>query len=174
MIQGTMGCTRFYQLYRYFKASNLLDEASLEMHAKDWWKKIDPLITNFRNRAMEAFTPERDIAINELLIEAKGRSQHTLQIPSKAAGKGYKVYALYSLGYLYNFVFINRTQKIAEIPIKKGVRYTSTIIQYLMRRLLNGNTRHVIYLDNFFTTVSLLNIFKILKIKATGTCKAKN
>ena len=128
MIQGAMGCTRFYQLCRYFKASNLLDEASLEMHAKDWWKKVDPLVTNFRNRAMEAFTPGRDIAIDELFIEAKGRSQHTLQILFKAAGKGYKVYALCSLGYLYNFVFTSRTQKIAEVPVEKGVRHTSTII----------------------------------------------
>src|SRR5450755_2086769 len=111
---------------------------------------------------MEAFTPGHDIAINELLIEAKGRSQHTLQIPSKAAGKGYKVYALYSLGYLYNFVFISRTQKIAEVPVKKGVRYISIMIQYLMRRLPNGSTRHVIYLDNFFITVSLLSTFKTL------------
>jgi hypothetical protein len=121
---------------------------------------------------MKAFTPERDITIDKLLIEAKGRSQHTLQIPFKAAGKGYKVYALCSLNYLYNFVFTSRTQKIAEVPVKKGVRHISTIIQYLMRRLPNGSTRHVVYLDNFFTTVFLLSTFKALRIGTTGTCKA--
>jgi hypothetical protein len=82
------------------------------------------------------------------------------------------VYALCSLNYLYNFVFTSRTQKIAEVPVKKGVRHTSTIIQYLMRRLPNGDTRHVIYLDNFFTTISLLSTLKALKIRAAGTCKA--
>src|SRR5450755_4455102 len=123
---------------------------------------------------MEAFTPGRDITIDKFLIEVKKRSQHTLQIPFKTAGKGYKVYALCSLGYLYNFVFISRTQKIAEVPVKKGVRYTSIMIQYLMRRLPNGGTKHVIYLDNFFTTVSLLSTLKALGIGAAGIYKAGN
>jgi hypothetical protein len=127
-VQEAMGCTRFYQLCRYFKASNLFDEVSLDMHAQDWWKKVNPLVTNFRNRSREALIPGRDVAIDELLIEAKGRSKHTLQIPSKAAGKGYKVYALCTLGYLYDFVFTSRTEKIAEVGEVKNERQTSTMV----------------------------------------------
>jgi hypothetical protein len=68
---------------------------------------------------METIQLGRDIAINEHLIKCKGRSKHTLQIPSKAAGKDYKAYMACTIGYLYNFVFTNRTEKIAQIPIKK-------------------------------------------------------
>jgi hypothetical protein len=40
-----------------------------------------------------------------------------------------------------------------------------------MRRLPNGSTRHVVYLDNFFITVSFLSTLKALGIGAAGICK---
>jgi hypothetical protein len=78
---------------------------------------------------MEAIQPRRDIAIDEQLIECHGRLKHTLQILSKAAGKGYKVYAACIIGYMYNFVFTSRTKKIAEVSLIKNERQISTIVR---------------------------------------------
>jgi hypothetical protein len=130
------------------------------MQVKDWWKKVDPLVTRFRDRAKEALTPGRDVAIDEILVEVKGRSKHTLQIPSKAAGRGYKVYALCTHGYLYDFVFTSRIQKIAEVGEEKDVRQTFTMVQYLMKRFLNEGYHYIVYLDNFFITANLLASLK--------------
>jgi hypothetical protein len=107
---------------------------------------------------MEAIQPGRDIAIDEHLIKCLGRSKHTLQIPSKAAGKGYKVYMTSVIGYLYDFVFTSRTEKIAEVPMKKNERQTSTMVLQLLQRLPNKGKKHVVYLDNFFSTVELYPI----------------
>jgi hypothetical protein len=170
-VYEAMGCTRFYQLCRYFKVSDLHEEDSLDMQAKDWWKKVDPLVTLFRDRAREALTPGYACSIDEILVECKGRSGHTLQIPSKSAGKGYKVYALCVIGYLYDFVFTSRTQKIAEVPDKKGVRQTSTMVKHLMQRLPNEGKGYCVYLDNFFSTVELFSDLKNLGIGACETCK---
>jgi hypothetical protein len=120
---------------------------------------------------MEAIQPGRDIAIDEHLIKCHGRSKHTLQIPSKAAGKDYKVYMAYIIGYLYNFVFTNRTEKIAQVPMKKNERQTSTMIKQLLQTLPNQGKGHVVYLDNFFNTVKLYSDLKKLGIGACGTCK---
>jgi hypothetical protein len=78
---------------------------------------------------MEAIQSGRDVAINKHLIKCQGRSKHTLQIPSKAAGKGYKAYMACTIGYLYNFVFTSRTEKIAEISMEKNERQTTIMIK---------------------------------------------
>jgi hypothetical protein len=132
VIFEAMGCTRFHQLVRYFKASNAYEESFMNMQSEDWWKKVDPLCTNFRNRSMEVIQPGRDIAIDEHLIKCLGRSKHTLQIPSKAAGKGYKVYMTSVIGYFYDFVFTSRTEKIAEVPMKKNERQIFTMVLQLL------------------------------------------
>jgi hypothetical protein len=120
---------------------------------------------------MEAIQPGRDIAIDEHLIECKGRSKYILQIPSKAAGKGYKAYMACTIGYLYNFVFISRTEKIAQVLMKKNERQTFTMVKQLFQTLLNQGKGHVVYLDNFFNTIELYSDFKLLGIGACGTCK---
>jgi hypothetical protein len=76
------------------------------------------------------------------------------------------------LGYLYDFVFTSRTEKIAEIAEVRGVRQTSTMVKTLMQRLSGGGKGHVIFLDNFFSTVELFINLKRLRIGACGTCKA--
>jgi hypothetical protein len=119
---------------------------------------------------MEAIQSGRDITINEHLIKCNGRSKHTLQIPTKAAGKGYKAYMTYTISYLYNFVFISRTEKIAEV-LKKNERQISTMVKQLLQSLPNRGDGHVIYLDNFFSTVDLYSNLKRLGIGACGTCK---
>jgi Pyruvate/2-oxoacid:ferredoxin oxidoreductase gamma subunit len=72
---------------------------------EQWYKKIDPLANAFR----AATTPElyqlpQNLSIDEQLIQFTGRSKHTIQMNSKAAGAGYKIYSLCcSNGYMIDF-----------------------------------------------------------------------
>ena len=121
---------------------------------------MDPLRTNFRNRSTEVIQPGRDVAIDKYLIKCQERSKHTLQIPSKAAGKGYKAYMACTISYLYNFVFTSRTENIAEVLMEKNERQTTIMIKQLLQTLPNRGDGHVVYLDNFFSTVDLYSNFK--------------
>jgi hypothetical protein len=76
------------------------------------------------------------------------------------------------IGYLYNFVFTSRTEKTAQVPMKKNERQTSTIVKQLLQTLPNQGKGHVVYLNNFFSTVELYSDLKKLGISACGTCKA--
>jgi len=76
-----MGCVRWHQIQRYFKPSNVDEEDSLDMKGKDWWRKVDPLVTNFHDRSKKHFVPGRDVAVDELLLPCKGRSKHTFRYP---------------------------------------------------------------------------------------------
>jgi hypothetical protein len=129
IIYNVMSCTRFHQITRYFKASNAYEESLMDMQGEDWWKKVNPLCTNFRNRNMEAIQSGRDVALDKILIKCHGRSKHILQIPSKIAGKGYKAYACSFIGYMWNFVFTSRTEKIAEVPKVTNERQISTMVK---------------------------------------------
>ena len=71
---------------------------------------------------------------------AKGRSKHTLQIPSKAAEKGYKIYSLCDHGYLLDFLF---TSKIAKIS---GLEDLKPTIELYKKDAFNDSERAVLSL----------------------------
>ena len=72
MIQKAMGLRRFQQIKRYFKVFNIKKEFQMEMQSKDWWKKVDPLVSNFREQCCYYIKPGRDVSIDELLIQCFG------------------------------------------------------------------------------------------------------
>jgi hypothetical protein len=78
------------------------------------------------------------------------------------------------IGYLYNFVFTSRTEKIAQVPMKKNERQISIMVKQFLQTLPNQGKGHVVYLDNFFSTVELYSDLKKLGIGACETCKAGN
>jgi hypothetical protein len=45
-----MGVTRFQQIQRYLKVSDPITEAEFDMQGKDYWRKMDSLVTRFRAR----------------------------------------------------------------------------------------------------------------------------
>ena len=135
IIQKAMGLKRFQQIKRYFKVFNIEKQSQIEMQGKDWWKKVNLLVSNFREWCCHYIKPGQDVSINELLIQCFGWSKHTFQIPNKAASQGYKLYAICQQRFLIDFVFSSRTEKITEIQISKDERITSTLIKKFMTEL---------------------------------------
>jgi Transposase IS4 len=103
---------RFQQISRYLKVNEPED-----LPDEQWFMKINPLADAFR----AATTPElyelpQNLGINEQLIKFSGRSKHTMQMSTKAAGEGYKIYSLCCPnGYMIDFRFTSAEQKVAEI-----------------------------------------------------------
>jgi Transposase IS4 len=119
-----MRVTRWQQIQRYLKVSDPITDLEFDMQGKDYWRKMDPLATRFRARCQSGFKGGTHFAIDEKLKKFTGKSQHTLQIDLKAAGKAYKKYSLTtSGGYLIDFRFTSKKCKIANIkmPAQKGL-----------------------------------------------------
>ena len=173
-----MGRDRWQQIQRYFKVSDLDEEAKFNVIGKDWWRKVAPLTFRFRDRCKKAVLSATHCSIDELLEKFEGRSKHTLQIDTKAAGKGYKIYALNLLGgYLVDYRYTSKATKIAEVHCPPGKRATSQMILDMMTTLppkpfREGYASYVVWLDNFFTTADLLIQLRKKGIGAAGTCKA--
>lgn len=85
-IQSAMFLIRWEQLKRYLKISNPNTEKdSKVIH---WYTKVEPLYSDFVKASQSYFVPGLDVSMDEQLILFKGRSKHSMLIPTKQAGKG--------------------------------------------------------------------------------------
>lgn len=164
-----MSATRWHQIKRYLKISN--PKTDLDSAGMDWYTKVEPLYTDFINASMRSFQPGRNVSVDEQLILFKGRSRHTMQIGTKAAGVGFKIYSLCSGSYLYNFLFASRVSKVSNLKKKPGFTDSSAVV-YRLCQSLPSDRGYVVFMDNFFTNVKLLKALKNIGIGARGTAKA--
>ena len=114
---------RFEQLCRYFKVSDSNDEdnkqESIDEDAElaKLMRKVSFLADRVRATSAANLHPGSILSIDEQLILCKGRSNNTIQMNSKAAGKGYKIYSLCSKAYLVDFLLSSRKGNIEGLSI---------------------------------------------------------
>jgi Transposase IS4 len=164
---------RFQQITRYLKINRPGD-----LSDDQWYKKVEPVATEFRKATTEEmYQLPQNLSIDEQLIKFKGRSKHTIQMNSKAAGEGYKIYSLcYSNGYMVDFKFSSAVEKVAELEHYDGFSSSESVVLDLASSLIERFPRvqpfYVLHLDNFFTTRKLYQRLYELGIGANGTAKA--
>jgi Transposase IS4 len=125
----------------------------------------------------ELYQLPQDLSIDEQLIKFKGRSKHTIQMNSKAAGEGYKIYSLCcSNGYMVDFKFSSTIERVAELEHYEGFTSSESIVLDLASTLVERFPRprpfYILHLDNFFTTRKLYQELYEREIGANGTAKA--
>ena len=118
--------------------------------------KVQPLLDHFGKKFSELFYPGQALSLDEAVIPWKGRLQFRTYNRIKPVKYGIKVYALCdsSNGYLLNFdVYCGKGPNIKE-------RVLSLTEKYL-------NKGHVLYMDNFYNSVTMSRL--LLRFD-TGTC----
>ena len=108
IILKSMSRTRWEHIRRYLKISNPIEDEKVNTRGPDWWKKLEPLITEFRVNSQRYWTPSSHVSVDEQLIMFKGRSCHTIQIATKAAGVGFIMYSLCQENYLFDFLLTSK------------------------------------------------------------------
>lgn len=166
---------RYKQITQYLK----INSPNEELNAENWWHKVEPLATQFRVATRpEIYQPGQNLAIDEQLVQFTGRSKDTIQMDSKVAGEGYKIYSLCDPhGYMLNFKFSSARTKIAEIRPYPGYSNGETVVLRLTEELLvrfppPTSPYYTLHIDNFFTRVRLYEELYKKGIGANGTCKA--
>ncbi|CAJ0940272.1 unnamed protein product [Ranitomeya imitator] len=130
--------------------------------------KIRTVIEHFSRKFAEAYTPQRDIAIDESLVHFKGRLKFRQYLPSKRSRYGIKLYKLCesTSGYTHRFrVYEGKDTQInpPECPPILGV--SGKIVWELQHPLLDKG--YHLYIDNFYTSIPL---FKALSARGTAAC----
>jgi hypothetical protein len=111
LVIQAMSLKRWEQIKRFLKISDPSDDEIIDTRGPDWWKKLEPLATSFRKASKKYWIPGSHLSVDEQLILFRGRSCHTMQIATKAAGVGFKIYSLCQENYLYDFLFSSKVSR---------------------------------------------------------------
>jgi Transposase IS4 len=180
-LRNHISLVRFQQISRYLKI-NAPGEANNSLSDEEFWHKVDPLVSSFRQRCRANLQPGSIFAIDEQLRCNKGRWKHALQISSKADSKGVKIYSLCIGYYCFDFIFASKVVTVPEAgkfiptdPTAKPFSLSERVILTLIERLEAEHPNEVFHLtlacDNFFTTHKLFKELRERGISAYGTAK---
>lgn len=126
--------------------------------------KIRPIIDMTKDTYLHVFQPGQSLSVDETMVKFKGRLSFKQYLPSKPSTKwGIKIWSLCDseTGYLLRFSVY--TGREVQQVCKDG------LAERIVKNLLGGleNRGHVVYMDNFYSSV---NLFLELKNRGFGAC----
>lgn len=180
-----MTLTRFEQVKRYLHISRPNKEQD---DFKQWWYKVEPLASSFDKASQQYYQPGSNISIDETMIRCFGRTKHTVKMPSKPIEQGYKIFVLAEHGYIWTFTWTSRLWGIADLFKYDSLSPTASMVLKMIKKLpglsdsmanLPANTianlpakaPYVVYMDNYFTSVTLFKELRELRCGACGTTR---
>ena len=95
-----------------------------------------------------------------------------MQIGSKEAGIGFKIYSLYTENYFWDFVFTSPKYGISELTKVLGLTDIGSVVYNLCKQLPGGLNQYIIYTNNFFINVDLYTALREIDIDIIGIIKA--
>jgi hypothetical protein len=122
------------------------------------------------------------------MIRCFGRTKHTIKMPSKPIKQGYKIFTLAEYSYIWTFIWSSRLWGIAELFRYPDISPTSSIVLRMIQRLpriqlasqpaghpaghaAGQTTFYIVYMDNYFSTVSLFKVLRDIRYGACGTTR---
>ncbi|CAG5123949.1 unnamed protein product [Candidula unifasciata] len=126
--------------------------------------KIRHIIDNLRTSFQGAFSPYRDVVIDESLLLYKGRLSFKQYIPSKRTRFGVKTFVMCdcSTGYILDFIVYTGVNSVITVSgLGKRVDTVSTLLMPYLEKGLR------LYVDNWYTSPEL---FMWLHGQATNAC----
>jgi Transposase IS4 len=197
VIGDYIGSTRFHQIRRHL---TVVDREKGTHLSNSWYAPLEPLIFQLREAFRAYLLPGTNIAVDEAMAKAKGRSNDISILPGKPIPEGFKVWICAYHGYVYAFELHSRESSAersseprpvipqsmylqafyATNPNKQppktpqgGHRLAET--QALCYRFANDLPRGyswILYLDNLFINQPLLALLrKNLGMGAIGTTR---
>jgi hypothetical protein len=165
-----LSCKRYTKIKRYLHVSDPAETYS----DKDWYKKVEPLNSNIRQRSQALAVPATNTAVDEMMARFFGRSKDTVRMPAKPIKEGYKIFALCQAGYTYNWLFHSRTTGVAELPAYSDLAPTQALVYHLACSLPYDRAPYHfnVYMDNLFTTPKLLVKLRDQGIGGAGTARS--
>ena len=113
--------------------------------------------------------PQREVAVDKAIIKFQGRSSLKQYMPQKPIKRGIKVWVLgdSSNGYFVDFTVY--TRKEGNVAVK-GLGFQ--VVLLLAKQLQGKHHVHVVYFNNFFTSVELLEELLKWGLYACGTVRS--
>ena len=163
-VSNAMSRNRFDEILHFF---HVADNNNLPQNDK--FGKIRIFCSMLNNKWLEHFPGDIDLCIDESMVPYFGRHGAKQHIHGKPIRFGYKVWCLCNkLGYLIQCEPYQGACTGNTIP-HLGVG--GSVVCDLISEL-NPNIKHNLYMDNFFTSLKLLDHLSSLGYGATGTIRS--
>lgn len=164
-ISSVMPVKRFSFLLSHLHLNDNSKEPQRTSPDFDKLYKLRPLLTQLSETFSNFYDPTRNQAVDESMIKFKGRSALKQYMPMKPNNRGYKVWVRADeFGYVCQFqIYTGKTNNKPEKFL--GVRVVKDLTQALQQR------NYRVFIDNFFTTVGLMEDLLAVKILACGTVR---
>lgn len=164
---GVASCTsrnRFEELLRYFHAC---DNSNLP--TDDKFAKVRPLWDKMNERWLKYFPGEKYLSIDESMVPYFGKHGAKQHIHGKPIRFGYKIWSLCTrLGYL---IYGEPYQGAKTGNTNPALGVGGSVVTNLISKLPEGE-HYSFFVDNFFTSLRLLDEVKQLGHDITGTLRA--
>ena len=124
------------------------------------------------------WTPGKNLAVDESMQLFTGRAKEITTIPCKRHATGYKIWMLADHGYIMRFLFHAEGDGKYDGPYRinprwkqEGFSATEAVVLDLAAAAQLEPFKHVIWLDNLFTKIRLLEGLRQLNIGGAGTVR---
>lgn len=155
----TMSGRRFQQILRCLNCHYLdtTETGKLQKVAP----LLNPLLRNFQN----AFSPEKELSLDESLLLFRGRLSFRQYMKGKKAKYGIKFFELTAAsGYVLNLeIYQGKTESLEQTS------KTGDLVLRLMKKYLNKG--HHLYMDNFYNSFELSKTLLDYSTHTTGTLR---
>ena len=159
----------FEQIMRYLHFANNHD-----LDEKDKAAKVRPMLELFRQACMKSWTPGRHAAVDEMMIRFKGRLGWRQYMRDKPIKFGLKIWGLCqsAVGYLMNFDLYTGRKPGGRPEKGLAQRVVLQLVGQLLEVWPSWQGAHL-YMDNFYTSLTLLLSLWSIGVAACGTLRAK-
>src|SRR5947209_11749557 len=87
-----------------------------EVESAFWFGRVEPIARELRINFKKYLQIWSDVFINEMMIRCKAWTEHTVKMKCKPIKQGYKIFALYSEGYTWNFIYWSYVKGLDPLP----------------------------------------------------------
>jgi hypothetical protein len=171
---------RWEQLERYIRCSPILDEGF-----NTTFDRVDELSEHLRVLCRKYWRPGPHLAVDETIQRFMGRAPEIVNIPTKPMPEGFKIWVLANQGYVLDWLWHAKGDKKEQGPqdldrsfLEEGFTKTQAVVLDLLTQRhpdtderLYPPDKHVVWLDNLFSSVKLFERLRSLGIGAAGTVR---
>lgn len=129
-------------------------------------EKIQFVINHCVQKFKKFYSTPKQLSTDEALLGFKGRLSYKQYIPLKRSQFGIKLYELCALyGYVLDIILYTGTKTVYEESTKEKGHAYNIAMKYQKKG-------HAVYLDNFYTSVTLADDLFKRETQMTGTLRA--
>lgn len=167
LICKTMSRDRFRAILTHLHCN---DTSAMPPNCKDKLYKLRPVIDELNRKFQESYNGTRELSVDESMIKFKGRSVLKQYLPMKPIKRGYKLWCLADQrGFIKKFmVYQGKDEQMSTKFADYGLG--ERVVLELTEQEWGQNK--VVYFDNFFSSIPLLEKLKAENTLACGTIRS--